>query len=298
VITAFVVFAGTTSRGEILTRGWQRLFGTILGVPAGVLVAALVSDHHGVALVLIFACLFLGFYFQKVSYSVMMFCITTMLALLYGLLGQFSVAVLVLRIEETAIGTVIGVAVAALVLPTKTTATVRTDADTFLGTLSETVDASVSGDGSRPTDLARRLHRELHQLRISAKPLTSGIFGIGGRGSIQRGVRLLTVSDHHARVMAQAVESSGPMPPRLDELFGRAGAIIRRNIDLLLAQESVTMASAAEPLDAAQVLVSGPARSRMLYSLRAIDGAVLNLAMEAGLLTDTYVSTPPTRLAR
>lgn len=282
VITAFVVFAGTTSRGEILTRGRQRLFGTILGVPAGVLVATLVSGHQMVTLVLIFVCLFLGFYFQKVSYSVMMFCITTMLALLYGLLGQFSVEVLVLRIEETAVGTIIGVAVAVLVLPTRTLVTARTDADTFLGTLTEVVDSSVSGIG-QPTELARQLHRELHQLRISSKPLTSGIFGIGGRGSIQRGVRLLAICDHHARVLARAVEASGVLSPRLDELFGHAGATIRHNIEALVGNESATMVSATESFDAAEALVYGPRDHRMLNALRAIDGAVLNLAVEAGL---------------
>ncbi|MGB8402880.1 MAG: FUSC family protein [Mycobacterium sp.] len=283
VITAFVVFAGTTSRGEILTRGWQRLFGTILGVPAGVLVAALVSGHQVVALVLIFACLFLGFYFQKVSYGVMMFCITTMLALLYGLMGQFSVGVLVLRLEETAVGTVIGVAVAALVLPTKTLATARIDAETFLGTLSEVVAASVAGDGSGATELARRLHRELHALRLSAKPLTAGIFGIGGRGSVQRAMRLLTVCDHHARVLARAAETApGPMPPRLAELLGQAGTVIGHNIAALMEGESAIMVAAIESLDAAEVLVSGPRQHRALHALRAIDGAVFNLAMEAG----------------
>lgn len=33
VIAAFVIFAGTNSWGETLTKGWQRLLGTVLGVP-------------------------------------------------------------------------------------------------------------------------------------------------------------------------------------------------------------------------------------------------------------------------
>ncbi|EUA52338.1 fusaric acid resistance -like family protein [Mycobacterium xenopi 4042] len=35
VIAAFVIFAGTNSWGETLTKGWQRLLGTGLGVPCG-----------------------------------------------------------------------------------------------------------------------------------------------------------------------------------------------------------------------------------------------------------------------
>ena len=279
VITAFLVFAGASSRGEILTKGWQRVFGTLLGIPAGVVVAAVVSGHQVAAVLVIFACLFLGFYFQKVSYSVMMFCITTMLALLYGLMGQFSIGVLMLRLEETAVGAVIGVAVAALVLPTKTLATARTDADAFLATLAELVDAAVTGNG-RPTELARRLHRELHQVRISTKPLVSGIFGIGGRGSVQRGVRLLGVCDYHGRALARSGEL-GAAPAA--EHFARAAAMIRANIVELVAWDSDGIAAAIEPLDAAEVLVQGRAQNRMLFALRAIDGALVNLAIERDL---------------
>src|SRR5262249_48463067 len=109
-IAAFVVFAGTNSWGETLTKGWQRLLGTVLGVPSGILVATLASGNKVASLAMIFVCLFCAFYFMKVTYSLMTFWITTMLALLYGLLGQFSLNVLLLRIEETAIGAVIGVA--------------------------------------------------------------------------------------------------------------------------------------------------------------------------------------------
>ena len=43
VIAAFVVFAGTNTWGDTLTKGWQRLWGTVLGVPCGILVATLVA---------------------------------------------------------------------------------------------------------------------------------------------------------------------------------------------------------------------------------------------------------------
>ncbi len=127
VIAAFVIFAGTNSWGETLTKGWQRLLGTVLGVPCGVLVATLFSGDKTASLVAIFVCLFCAFYFMTVTYSLMTFWITTMLALLYGLLGEFSFGVLMLRIEETAIGAVIGVTVAILVLPTNTRTAIRND---------------------------------------------------------------------------------------------------------------------------------------------------------------------------
>jgi fusaric acid resistance family protein len=144
VIAAFVIFAGTNSWGETLTKGWQRLLGTMLGVPSGVLVATLFAGNKTASLAAIFVCLFCAFYFMTVTYSLMTFWITTMLALLYGLLGEFSFGVLMLRIEETAIGAVIGVTVAILVLPTNTRTAIRNDTRAFLKALSALIEISTA----------------------------------------------------------------------------------------------------------------------------------------------------------
>ena len=45
VLTAFLVFTGVSTRGEILTRAGHRIVGTIAGVVAGVLLAALVGHN-------------------------------------------------------------------------------------------------------------------------------------------------------------------------------------------------------------------------------------------------------------
>src|SRR5699024_8425808 len=62
VITAFVVFAGTGSRGELLIKAWRRTVGTLLGVIAGVGVAVLVSGYPMLQLAAVLCCVFLGFY--------------------------------------------------------------------------------------------------------------------------------------------------------------------------------------------------------------------------------------------
>lgn len=117
VIAAFVIYSGTASRGQTLTKGWQRILGTVAGVVVGTFVASLVGGNVTVSIVLIFVSLFFGFYLMKVSYVFMVAGTTTMLALLYGLLGQFTVALLVTRVEETAIGAAIGILTAVFVLP-------------------------------------------------------------------------------------------------------------------------------------------------------------------------------------
>lgn len=289
VIAAFVIFAGTNSWGETLTKGWQRLLGTALGVPAGVLVATLVSGNRAASLMLIFVCLFCAFYFMKIAYSMMTFWITTMLALLYGLLGQFTFHLLLLRIEETAIGAVIGAAVAILVLPTDTRKAIRDDAHTFLTTLSKLIDASAAsmfrGTGN-PTDLARQLDRNLQQYRVTAKPLMAGLAGLSGRRSIRRGLRMLAACDHYARTLARNSGRYDDAPPALADAVSAAAAQVSRNVEALDAARdgtSTSVAPATDYLDAAETM----ARDRQslltaLHALRQIDRAVVTAAVELG----------------
>jgi uncharacterized membrane protein YccC len=299
VIAAFVTFAGTTSWGETLTKGWQRLLGTVLGVPSGVLVATAVSGNTAVSIVFIFVCLFFAIYLMKVAYSWMIFWITTMLALLYGLLGQFSVHLLLLRIEETAIGAVIGATVALVVLPTHTRTSIRNDVRDFLTTLSDLIDASVAtmfGAGgaanpSSPTETARHLGRDLQQFRTTAKPLLAGIAGLAGRRSVRRGLRMLAACDHYARTLARYSEELFDTPaPELADAVRSAAAQTQRNIDALVAtleqQDAVDVLPATDFLDTADTLAKELGDSRRLLAasraLRQIDRSVFDAAVDLG----------------
>ncbi|OBK45644.1 FUSC family protein [Mycobacterium sp. 1081908.1] len=304
VIAAFVIFAGTNSWGETLTKGWQRLLGTLLGVPCGVLVATLFAGNTTASLVAIFVCLFCAFYFMTVTYSLMTFWITTMLALLYGLLGQFSFGVLMLRIEETAIGAVIGVAVAILVLPTHTRTTIRKDSRGVLTTLSALIEISTAtmfgGDEAvSPTEQARQLDRALQQFRVSAKPLLAGVAGFAGRRSIRRALRIFAACDRYGRSLARSAEQySDPIGsdgPATD--FIAAAARTRSNIGALCAvidgAEGVTVNSATDDLDAAETAARqhdgegelGADARRFLtavHALRQIDRAIITGATNLG----------------
>ncbi|MDT7552699.1 MAG: hypothetical protein QOI16_1235, partial [Pseudonocardiales bacterium] len=79
VIAAFVVFAGTSSRGDVLTRGRDRVIGTIGGVVAGMALAFLVNGAVVLTLVLLGLCLFLAIYLVRVSPGLMAFWITAVL---------------------------------------------------------------------------------------------------------------------------------------------------------------------------------------------------------------------------
>jgi uncharacterized membrane protein YccC len=318
VIAAFVVFAGTNTWGDTLTKGWQRLWGTVLGVPCGILVATLVAGNRTGSLVMIFVCLFCAFYFMQVTQSLMAFWITTMLALLYGLLGQFSFDVLLVRIEETAIGAVIGVAVAILVLPTNIGTTLRKDTREFLVSLSTLIETSIAtmfdqsdtDQPDRPTEEARQLDRQLQQMRVTAKPLVAGVGGLAGRRDVQRRLRLFSACDRYARILARRSEQyRDPNCPReLADAVNTAAAQIRRNIDALIAtldgEDAPTVVSAADALDAAETLARqhdssfnpatpGPDPRRhpaVLHPLRQIDRAVV--ASATHLDADVVLKTP------
>ena len=300
-IAAFVIFAGTNSWAETLDKGWQRLLGTVLGVPMGVLVATLVSGNKIASLAMIFVCLFCAFYFMKVTYSLMTFWISTMLALMYGLLGEFTFGLLLLRIEETAVGAVIGIASAVLVLPINTRAKIRGDAHTFFLTLADLVEASVASllgtpAPARLTETARQLDRDLAQFRITAKPMSAGVAGLAGRRTMRHSQRMLTACDRYARMLARSSELHIETAPELAEAIRSSAAQIRRNIDMLITSlefnQAATVFPSTDYIDGAETLARrhvdqppAPDHRRLmnaLHALRQLDRVVINAATDLG----------------
>ena len=140
VIAAFIAFTGASNTGETLRRSVARVAGTMAGLVGAIALAHVTTGDQGAALVGLFACIFLAFYVQQVSYAAMIFFFTLMLGQMYTLLNTFTDAVLVLRLEETAAGAAIGVAVSVLVLPTGTRATARAARSGFLHQLADLLD--------------------------------------------------------------------------------------------------------------------------------------------------------------
>lgn len=135
VIAAFVVAIGIGSRGEAVVKALQRVAGTVLGVAVGIALATAVDGHKNLAMGLTLMCLFLAYYAFQTAYATMIFFITVMLALLYGLLGQFKPELL-LRVEETAVGAAVGTAAVFFVLPTRQNEAFKQALDGYLDALS------------------------------------------------------------------------------------------------------------------------------------------------------------------
>ena len=294
VIAAFVVFAGTTSRGDLLSRGSQRVVGTIGGVLAGMGLALVVGDRAVPALIVMFGCVFFALYLVRVSQALMAFWITAVLALLYGLIGQFSVETLVVRVEETAVGAVMGMLAGYLILPKGTREAFGEALDTVVDAADATLAAAVDrilgrAPAGPPLELARDMDDALGVLRLRAKPLDNPLPRRRGRSSYQRALRVLGGVDHYARRLARLADSA--VDPGWAATLDPAAARVRANLDglraLLHHREPAGIASAEPEVDAAEAVAARTAdhrrRAEMLTAvrmLRRIDQAVFGFATD------------------
>ncbi|MER5953220.1 FUSC family protein [Streptomyces sp. NPDC001893] len=294
VLTCWVVFLNTASTGEILVKGYRRLLGTVFGVVAGVALAGVVGNHTWTAFALVLVFIFAMFFTAPLSYALMSFFVTAMLGLLYTLLNTYSLDVLVLRIEETALGAACGIIAAVLVLPVHTDR--RTDEllSTVLVRLGDVVSAAVEQLSGGPAvdllDKARDLDTALDDLRASTKPLTHPITPLRVRRQTARYlVALLETCAYHARSLAATAElvpysKTIAADPRLE----RAGVRIAHNIGVIDAhvrdektggevQAGASIASMLEA-DGPGALRSGTVTFRVLRHLQRLDEGVVGLA--------------------
>jgi hypothetical protein len=299
VLTCWIVFINTSSTGEILVKGYRRLLGTVLGVVAGIGLAGLVGHHTWTAFALVLLFIFAMFYTAPLSYTLMSFFVTAMLGLLYTLLHTYSASVLVLRIEETALGAACGVVAAALVLPVHTDRRTNELLGTVLARLTDVTEAAVDQlSGGAPAELldkARDLDQALADLSASTQPLTHPITPLRARRDTARYVvALLETCAYHARYLAATAELLPTHPsiaadPRLRE----AGRRIVHNIGVIGAyvgdgdsvgeiETGPSIASLLRPGTPGTPRY-GRVTDRVLRHLQRLDEAVVGLARPLGV---------------
>ncbi|GAA3714925.1 FUSC family protein [Streptomyces tremellae] len=303
VLTCWVVFLNTSSTGEILVKGYRRLIGTVCGVICGVVLAGLVGNHTWTAFGLVLLCIFGMFFTAPLSYALMSFFVTSMLGVLYTLLHTYSVSVLILRIEETALGAACGIVAALVVLPVHTDR--RTDQllHTVLLRLGEVASAAVAQLSGGPTadllDMARDLDSALDDLRRSVQPLTHPFTPLRERRQTVRYlVALLESCAYHARSLAATAELV-PYSKRIaaDPRLAGAGDRIAHNIAVLAAraadedaagevESGASIASMLEETDPT-ALRSGTVTFRVLRHLQRLDEGVVGLARPLGVPVET-----------
>jgi uncharacterized membrane protein YccC len=308
VLTCWVVFLNTSSRGDILVKGYRRLIGTIVGVVAGVLLAGAVGRNTWAAFALVLVLIFGMFFTAPLSFALTSFFVTALLGLLYTLLHTYSLSVLVLRIEETALGAACGVIAALFILPVRTGQHTDEQLTTALNRLRDVISAAVEQLSGAPAadllDMARDLDTAVDDLRRSTSPLTYPITPLRGRRrTVRYLVALLETCAYHARSLAATAElvpysRSIAADPRLEAV----GRRIAHNIDVLIARargETPAEGIHAGPSIASMlegpgsgVPRSGSVTFRVLRHLQRLDEGILGLARPLGAPVEDTAGKP------
>jgi uncharacterized membrane protein YccC len=233
-IAAFIVGTGVNSRGEGLVKALQRLIGTIVGIVIGLYLGSLVSGHTDLTLALALVCIFFAFYAFQSAYTVMMFWITIMVALLYSLLGLLQPALLLLRLEETAIGSAIGVAVIMTLLPLRTHQVLGLALRELLAAIGTVVDQAAGASANRRDDqkliaAAWEIAERTNALRDAIGPLKRGWERLSP-APIRIAIAIAEDLAYTARELAFTTADSSPDPTQLDHIQPE-GRCIRRTLD-------------------------------------------------------------------
>ncbi len=155
-------------------------------------------------------CVFGIFYTAPLSHSWMMFFVTVMAGLLYGLLGVLHPGLLLLRFQETAVGA-IGAAIGVALLPVTTHAATNAwieRAVTCVHTCTTAAARRLAGDpAADPAPHAAELELLLGRVRLSLAPLVHPLSSLRARKARAR--RVLALLDDCAR----EIRASPPSPP-------------------------------------------------------------------------------------
>ncbi|CAM5236218.1 FUSC family protein, partial [Streptomyces fimicarius] [Streptomyces griseus] len=219
--TAWWIFVNTASRGETLIRGFRRVVGTVLGIPAGLLIAVPLHGNLVGTAILVAVCVFGIFYTAAVSYSWMIFAVTLMISLLYGLLGVLNPELLVLRLAETGVGALGAALAVLLVLPVTTHATTHAWIQRALSRVhvcTAQAAAQLAGTpGADPQPHIAELELLLGRVRLSLAPLVHPLNPLRARKARAR--KVLALLDDCAReVRGLALVAADPDASHDDRL--------------------------------------------------------------------------------
>ncbi|KQT66204.1 MULTISPECIES: FUSC family protein [unclassified Aureimonas] len=229
ILTAFLVFTNTQSRGDTVFRALNRTLGTMVGIVAGIGLATLVGGDVPVSIGLSILFVFAGFYLLQISYGAMTFFVTLVISLMYGLIGQFSVDLLVLRLEETLVGALAGAFVSFAVLPQRASATAEAAVTALLDALDDMLRAAAerveTGSGRSLLALSRRLDHRYAALATAARALGPHWNLVRKPGPIRIALLRFMALAYWTRRLARAF-SDRPIPPESrDDLLAAIAAL-------------------------------------------------------------------------
>ncbi len=246
VLTAFIVFIKASTRAAVLTRAMDRIVGTVLGVVIGALVVVVANHHVIPELILGVLCVFLASYFGPVQYTYLVAFITVMVAALFDLLGVFDMRLLVVRVEETVAGSLIGVVCAYLILSTNSRPMLIDSIAKYFDALDDALvcvatGLTTAGERHQITEATRRLEQAKVNVE-SACSSTRAVALLEPRSSTAA-VRQPIVAIHHCAhsLLIAAIVVSGSEPPQV--FTGTDATDIREALDRIRERAKMTRAA-------------------------------------------------------
>lgn len=140
VLTAFIVISGNRGRLDVAHKSVLRVLGAAAGTALALTFTLHAGSHDASTVVLILVAVFLGVWLRPLGYAWWALFATVALALLQGFAGTSTAAILWPRLEEIAIGAIIGLASAWFVLPVRSTMVLRRRIADALAALAAAVD--------------------------------------------------------------------------------------------------------------------------------------------------------------
>jgi uncharacterized membrane protein YccC len=135
VLTAFIVATGNRGREDVVHKAAMRLLGAAAGTLAATTVAGAFAPGDNWSIVALFAVLSVAVWLRPLNYAFWAAGMTAALALLYGYYGEHGSGLLVTRLEAIAVGAGLAVASSCLLLPVRSTDTIRRDVGAALAAL-------------------------------------------------------------------------------------------------------------------------------------------------------------------
>ncbi|MFC7304523.1 FUSC family protein [Streptomyces monticola] len=276
--TAWWIFVNTASRGETLVRGFRRVVGTVVGIAAGLLIAVPLHGAPAPTAALVAVCVFGIFYTAAPSYSWMMFFVTVMAGLLYGLLGVLHPGLLALRFAETAIGALGAALAVTLILPITT----HTATDAWIARALRRVHsctslaaARLAGDAAAdPAPHAAELEALLARVRMALAPLVHPLNPQRARKARAR--QILALLDDCAREVRGLISVAADPDASHDARLAAACWRVEAAVQALTSRDVAPPSRSARPAPAAET--AGPADGRALAHLHGLEQALVQLA--------------------
>jgi MFS family permease len=299
VIAAFVTFMGANSATEQVRKGFNRVLGTVVGVLVGGLLAHLVGPHGWIAIAVILCAIFFGIYLMRVSYAFMVIGITVMVSQMYMQLDEFTNSLLLLRLEETALGAAVAAATVLCVFPLRTRHVARLSSQRFLEAVDEVVATAIGvldGSGTQAGLRAdvRRMDDAFQTLSAVSAQLRVGLFDREGSQS-ERFMTAATGARHYARTLLADVPALEPGPGAVagfavaQRRFSESVAVLVRCLEHGTRDEPYVRSAAlfdrcvTDQPDPAGTLRVGTSHQLIARDLELLDGALATMAGVMGL---------------